>query len=152
MHKPYFKKLDGPEVLRARVSRVVRFEECDAVGIMWHGRYPSYFEDAREAMGSAYGISYLDFSAADTIVPIKTMYIDYVKPLFYRREYRVEAILHWSDAARVNIEYEIRDHAGETVTSGYSIQLMLDRSGNLLFDAPEFYKIFRMRWLNGEFT
>ncbi len=48
MKKPYFKILkDAPEPLRAVVKTVTRFEEIDSMGIAWHGRFASYFEDAR---------------------------------------------------------------------------------------------------------
>ena len=42
-----------PEVPSLCVSaqRTVRFEEVDAVRFMWHGRYASWLEDGREAMG-----------------------------------------------------------------------------------------------------
>ena len=29
----------------------VRFSEVDSMNIVWHGSYPLYFEDAREAFG-----------------------------------------------------------------------------------------------------
>ena len=41
-------------------------EECDLrrwtnLGIVWHGRYASFFEDARSAAGEKYGFGYPDF-------------------------------------------------------------------------------------------
>ena len=30
----------------------VRFSEVDAMNVVWHGAYPLYFEDAREAFGT----------------------------------------------------------------------------------------------------
>ena len=60
MRKPYFpsRKRD-PSPLRVTVERRVRFEETDPLAIVWHGRYASYFEDARSAAGEKYGIGYL---------------------------------------------------------------------------------------------
>ena len=40
---------DMPKPLVAEVKRRVRFEEIDLLGMVWHGRYPSYFEDGRIA-------------------------------------------------------------------------------------------------------
>ena len=34
----------------------VRFSEVDSMNIVWHGSYPLYFEDAREAFGAKYGL------------------------------------------------------------------------------------------------
>ena len=62
MIKPYFRRGEGqPPPLRAITKRRVRFEEVDPLGIVWHGRYPSYFEDARVELGRKYGIDYMDF-------------------------------------------------------------------------------------------
>ena len=33
----------------------VRFSEVDIMNVVWHGSYPLYFEDAREAFGKKYG-------------------------------------------------------------------------------------------------
>lgn len=62
MMKPYFPAREGdPPPLRAQIKRQVRFEEVDSLGIVWHGRYPSFVEDARDYLGEKYGISYVDF-------------------------------------------------------------------------------------------
>ena len=34
----------------------IRFSEVDSMNVVWHGSYPLYFEDAREAFGKKYGI------------------------------------------------------------------------------------------------
>jgi len=46
---------DAPPPLVAQVNRKVRFEEVDTLGIVWHGRYPSYIEDGRTAFGEKFG-------------------------------------------------------------------------------------------------
>ena len=62
MRKPYFPSVKGsPPPLRIRVERKVRFEETDPLGIVWHGRYASFFEDARTAAGEKYGFGYPGF-------------------------------------------------------------------------------------------
>ena len=38
----------------------VRFSEVDIMGVVWHGSYPLYLEDAREAWGHHYGLCYDD--------------------------------------------------------------------------------------------
>ena len=41
----------------------VRFSEVDSLQIVWHGHYIEYMEEAREAFGKKYGLSYLDWKA-----------------------------------------------------------------------------------------
>jgi acyl-CoA thioester hydrolase len=151
MMKPYFRYLAGdPSPLRIRVERRVRFEEVDPLGIVWHGRYPSYFEDARVALGERFGIGYMDFYGQEIIAPIRKMHLDYHRPLRFGEEFTVEGILHWSEAVRLNHEFIIRNAAGEVTTSGYTVQMLLDRAENVLLVPPLFYAEFRRRWQQGE--
>ena len=151
MKKNYFRPQDGaPEPLRCSVDRVVRFEEVDALAIVWHGRYPSYFEDGRVLLGGKYGLGYMDFYRHGVIAPIKQMHIDYRLPLRFGEPFTIEAILHWADATRLNHEFILRNKAGEVTTTGYSVQLLMDQEQNVLLLPPPFYEDFRQRWQAGE--
>ncbi|MDT8443835.1 MAG: acyl-CoA thioesterase [Desulfuromonadales bacterium] len=151
MRKAYFRPQQGkPEPLHHTVERVVRFEEVDALGIVWHGRYPSYFEDGRVLLGERYGIGYQDFYRQGIVAPIKQLHIDYQRPLQFSELFTIEAILHWADAARLNHEFILRNAAGEITTTGYSVQLLTDDKQNVLMLPPPFYEEFRQRWLAGE--
>lgn len=151
MKKNYFRPQDGaPEPLRCSVDRVVRFEEVDALAIVWHGRYPSYFEDGRVSLGEKYGLGYMDFYRHGVIAPIKQMHVDYRLPLSFGEPFTIEAILHWADATRLNHEFILRNEAGEVITTGYSVQLLMDQEQNVLLLPPPFYEKFRQRWLDGE--
>lgn len=153
MSKPYFRPRPGqPEALREKVSRVVRFEEVDPLGIVWHGRYPSFFEDARVALGDRFGIGYLDFYNVGIVTPIKKMHVDYHLPLSYGDPFTIEAILHWSEAARINFEFILRNEAGEVTTTGYTVQMMMDEEKNYLLAQPDFYREFCERWKAGEIS
>lgn len=150
MLKPYFPRRPGdPAPLRLAVQREVRFEEVDPLGIVWHGRYPSYFEDARVALGERYGIGYMDFYRQGVLAPIRKMHVDYHRPLRFRDVVTIEGILHWSEAARINYEFVVRDPSGEIATSGYTVQMLMDAEHNLLLIAPEFYREFCARWAAG---
>lgn len=151
MNKPYFSGQPGdPAPLRTRVTRVVRFEEVDPLGIVWHGRYPSYLEDGRVALGERYGIGYMDFYRQGVLTPIKKMHLDYHRPLRFGEPFSIEGILHWSEAARLNFEFILRNEAGEVTTTGYTVQMMMDLEHNLLLLLPPFYREFCASWLRGD--
>ena len=150
MIKPYFKTDQGqPAPLRIRIKQKVRFEEVDSLGIVWHGRYASYFEDARVAFGEKYGIGYMDFYGNGVVAPIKQMHFDYHQPLRFGDEMTIEAVLHWSEAARLNFEFTVRNSNDELSTTGYTIQMMLDLEENILVVLPPFYKKFLDNWKAG---
>jgi len=151
MKKPFFKSDPAaPAALTCRVERRVRFEEVDTLGIVWHGRYPSYLEDVREALGDRYGIGYMDFFANGVVAPIKQLYLDYHLPLHLHEKLTIEGRLHWTEAARLNLDYRIYNAEGRLATSAFSIQMMLDRhSLEILMITPPFYREFLERWQGG---
>lgn len=150
MRRPYFARREGdPPPLRTIVQRRVRFEEVDPLGIVWHGRYPGYFEDGRVALGNRYGIGYEDFIRHGVPAPIRRLQIDYLAPLRFQEEFEVEAVLHWSDAARLDCEFLVRGADGGLSAAGCSVQLMLDASGALLLVPPPFVRAMREQWRAG---
>ncbi len=151
MRKRYFPLVkDAPAPLCLTVKRRVRFEEVDSMGIVWHGCYPSYFEEGRVALGRRYGISYSDFIREQIPVPVRQMQIDYHRPLRFDEEFEVRTTLHWSEAARINFEYEIYAAQAQLVCTGCTVQLMLDRDFNVLLSPPPFFAAFLRRWKQGE--
>lgn len=151
MVKPYFPpQKSGPRPLKTMIKRRVRFEEVDPLAIVWHGRYASFFEDARASIGEKYGIGYLDFYNNQVVAPIKILHVDYMLPLRFYEEFTIEGILHWSESARINFEYIIRNSKDEISTTGYTVQVMLDRYDNLLLVPPPFYEKFRKLWKEGK--
>jgi len=151
MAKAYFKTdPDSPSPLRVTVERCVRFEECDPLGIVWHGRYPSYFEDARVAFGGRYGIGYMDFYNRGVATPIRKLHLDYFKPLSFEDPFTIEGILHWNEAARLDFEFILRNEQDEITTTGYSVQMMMNKDGEFLLGQPPFYEEFCRRWQAGE--
>jgi acyl-CoA thioester hydrolase len=151
--RPYFPVQEGaPSPLRVTVERQVRFEEVDPLNIVWHGRYPSFFEDARVAFGEKYGIGYLDCYHNGVLTPIKKMHVDFFRPLSFPERFSIEGILHYSAAARLNFEFIIRNGAGEVATTGYTVQMMLDREQNIMLIPPPFVAQFIERWKEGAFS
>lgn len=150
MRKPYFKpRSDAPLPLRGTVSRYIRFQEVDMLTIAWHGHYTSFFEEARVELGSRYKIGYMDFYNNGILAPVKTAHVDFIRPLKFRDEITIEGIFHYSEAARLNSEYIIRDPEGQVAATGYIIQMMLNTNYELFLTQPEFLKNFCQRWKAG---
>ena len=150
MRKPYFKPVpDAPPPLSETVSRTIRFQEVDMLTIAWHGHYTGFFEDARVALGNRYNIGYMDFYNHGILAPVKTAHVDFIRPLKFRDEITIEGIFHYSQAARLNSEYIIRDLEGRVAATGYIIQMMLNSNYELFLTQPEFLKNFCRRWKSG---
>lgn len=148
--KEYFEqKKDDPPPLVAHTTRRVRFEEVDVLGMVWHGRYPSYFEDGRIAFGDTYGMTYQHFMEEKTVAPVVQMHFDYWLPLRFDESFTIETALHWTEAARLNFSYRLCNAKTELVASGYTVQLLTDPDGTMLLFAPQWLKVFLQKWRNG---
>jgi len=155
-HFPYFTPspcLNGqpaPEPLRFTVERIVRFEEVDLMAVLWHGHYASYFEDARVALGRFYNIGYQMMMQHKVMAPVRQMYVDYRAPLAFHERCTITALLHWSEAARLNLSYLIKNQAQEIVATGYSVQMFIDAQREVMLEQPAFLHDFCRRWQSGE--
>lgn len=148
----YFPQTPGdPPPLVAEIKRKVRFEEVDALGIVWHGRYPSYMEDGRMAFGEKFGMGYLDMHREKFLAPVVQMHIDYHRPLVFGEEFTITASLHWTEAVRMNFQYQIAAVGGRIAATGYTVQLLLNHERDLLLARPPFVEDFCARWKENRF-
>ncbi|PID74339.1 MAG: thioesterase [Desulfobacterales bacterium] len=149
--KHYFRTTEqDPPPLVVRSKRRVRFEEVDLIGMVWHGRYPGFFEDGRIAFGDRYGMTYQLFIEKKTVAPVVEMHIDYRLPLRFDEMIEVEAALYWNEAARLDFAYKIFNGQGQLAASGYTVQLFTDPDGRMLLFPPDWLVGFRDSWKRGE--
>lgn len=151
--KTYFERIPGaPDPIIVEVKRRVHFNEADPMAVMWHGRYPLLFEEASEELGRRCGLSYQEFFTAGLRAPIISLHVDYYQSLFLAEEYTVRAALVWSEAARLNTEFQVVKEDGSLATSAYTVQLFTDhRTGEPCIISPEMLDRCRLRWKAGEF-
>ncbi len=133
--------------LEHRVRLRVRFQEVDVLGIVWHGHYLTYFEDARIAFGKKYGIDYTDIRDADIVAPLAHVSCDYLRPAKYDDELEVLVRLFMRESAKIAFYYEVSRASDNTLlAAGSSVQVFLDLEGKLLLTIPEFMRAFYRRW------
>ena len=125
----------------------VRFNEADPLGIVWHGHYVRYFEDAREDFGKIHGISYLDFYRHSLAVPVVSIQCDFKKPLRYGDSILVEAKYVNSRAAKLNFNYQIFDaQHGTQIAIGSTSQVFVDaKTFELQLTIPDFFEAWRKK-------
>jgi acyl-CoA thioester hydrolase len=135
------------EKLIHRTEVLVRFNEADPLGIVWHGHYIRYFEDGREAFGIAHGLGYLEVYAQGFIIPVVSVHCDYKKSLRYGDKLIVETESIPEEAARLKFNYTIFNTAGEKIATGYSVQVFLSREDSVLqlINPPFFEKWKRLK-------
>ncbi len=138
-----------PPDLEVSSERRVRFEEVDALGMVWHGRYPSYLEDGRISFGDTYGLTYHCFRENSTVGPIVQMHLDFKTPLHFDEIMQIDTKLHWAEAVRLNFSYTIRNSKGVIAASGYTVQLLTEIDGTVVLVVPDWLHEFRKKWRTG---
>lgn len=133
--------------LRASKELEIRFSEIDMMQVVWHGAYALYFEDAREAFGAKYGLTYMGYVDHGYFAPIVEQTIQYKKPIRYGMKPRIDIVYRPTESAKIVFDYEIHDMADESlIATGRSIQVFMDMEYNLVWDNPEFFLEWKKRW------
>jgi acyl-CoA thioester hydrolase len=123
----------------------VKFNETDALGIVWHGNYISYFEDGREDFGRHYGISYLDIKKEGLAAPIVKMWSEHKKPLRYADDAYIKTTYIDCAAAKMIFSFEIYNAQDELVCTGETVQVFTDLEGNLILNTPPFFETWKKK-------
>ncbi len=134
------KKLERKTDLVNITLVTVRFSEVDSLGIVWHGHYLRYMEDGREAFGAQYELGYLDVYNQGYMIPITKMECDYKRPLKYGQKVLIETTYCDCEAAKLIFTYVLRSAiTKEIVATGRSMQVFLDKKGDLSLTIPDFF-------------
>ena len=126
----------------------VRFSEVDSMGIVWHGNYALYFEDARELFGQTYHLEYLHMYEMGFYAPLVELKFNYKKVVRYQDRIKVRCTFRNTDAAKIIFDYEIRNaETDEVMVTGHTVQVFLDHEYNLTWQVPDFFK--KWKEMNG---
>jgi acyl-CoA thioester hydrolase len=135
--------------LTVRTEILVRFNEADPLGIVWHGHYIRYFEDGREAFGNEYGIGYLDFYKRGIVIPVVHMECDFKKSLRYGDTVLIDTTYTPCEAAKLLFSYRLYNKKShQLVATGSSVQVFLDsRDSTLQLTNPPFFESWKKKYL-----
>jgi acyl-CoA thioester hydrolase len=127
------------KILQTKKEIAVRFSEVDSMGIVWHGSYALYFEDAREQFGKEFSLEYLYMFEQGFYAPLVELHFEYKRPLKYKDKAMVEITFRNTEAAKLIFDYKITSIPdNELVATGYSVQVFLDLNYELMWQLPDF--------------
>ena len=124
-------------MVRAEIVVKAQFYDLDPMGVVWHGHYVRFLEQARCALLDKIGYNYEDMVESGYLWPIVDMRIKYVRPIKFAEEIRVVATLTEYEY-RLRITYEIfhRDDDA-TITKAETTQVAVAHgSDELCFESP----------------
>ncbi len=132
------------------VARIeIRFNECDPLGIVWHGNYVNYFQEGREAFGKKYHLDYMEMYNKGFATPIVHLSTDFKRTLQYKDIALVETTMRITPAAKLIFDYIIRNEKnGELVCKGTTTQVFVSgKAMELSMVVPEVFADWKK--LNG---
>ncbi len=115
-----------------------QFYDVDPMGVVWHGNYTRYLEQARCQLLDNIGYNYVEMQASGYLWPIVDMQMKFIRPIRFAQEFVVIATIV-ETANRLKISYVIQDKiSSEVLTKAQTIQVAVDTStGELCLESPK---------------
>jgi acyl-CoA thioester hydrolase len=150
----YFQVVEGaPTQVEVCIEKRVQFSDADVMGVVWHGNYARYFEEAAGELGRKCELSYKEFHDARIQAPIVQFHVDYHQPLMLGETIKIKAAFVWSEGARLHTEFSVLKENGTVAATGYTVQMFIDAiSGDVLLTVPDLLERCRARWAAGDFS
>jgi acyl-CoA thioester hydrolase len=115
----------------------VRFHDIDMVGVVWHGHYLRYLENARWAFMNEMGYGLDRMLESGFVWPIVELQARYLNPARFGDVLRVRAsLMEWE--SRLSLNYLItRSADAARIARGRTVQVAVDaRTSELQFTTP----------------
>ena len=115
----------------------VRYCETDQMGLVHHGSYVNYFEEARIAWIANLGFSYAEMEKSGIILPVSKLNVSYLKPAYFDDNLVVNVELAEMPRSRLIFNYTIKNK-DEVVVTGNTILAFLDKKTKKPVRCPDY--------------
>ncbi len=127
--------------LSAELTLLTSFQDADPLGIIYHGNYFRYFEEARRALMDRIGYGYLEMKESGYMYPVSEVGVKYIQPIRFQHRIRVVAELEeWEN--RILVRYLIYDaETGRRLTKAHTTQVAVRMdTGELCLVTPDVFR------------
>lgn len=124
-------------VIEATVEALVPFHDVDVAGVVWHGHYLKYLENARWALMERLDFGLNAMIASGYAWPVIEAHVKYVRPARFGERLAVQAsLVEWH--SRLSVHYLVTNAATtERVARAKTVQVAVESStGVLQFGSP----------------
>ncbi len=123
--------------LCSEIEVQVPFHDVDLAGIVWHGHYVKYLENARWALMERIGYGLDEMLASGYGWPVVDLQLKYIRYSRFRDRVRIRAsLIEWEH--RLTINYLVTEAVGgQRIARAKTVQVAVDMaSGVLQFVSP----------------
>ena len=115
----------------------VRYCETDQMGLVHHGSYINYFEEARISWISNLGFSYSEMEKSGIILPVSKLNVSYLRPAYFDDELVVNVELAEPPTSRLIFNYTIKNKE-EVVVTGITVLAFLNKETKKPVRCPDY--------------
>ena len=115
----------------------VRYCETDQMGLVHHGSYINYFEEARISWISNLGFSYGEMEKSGIILPVSKLNVSYLRPAYFDDELVVNVELAELPTSRLIFNYTIKNK-DEVVVTGTTVLAFLNKETKKPVRCPDY--------------
>ncbi|WP_159737554.1 acyl-CoA thioesterase [Vibrio atypicus] len=133
--------------LEAEVTMVTSFQDADPMGVIYHGNFFRFFEEARRVMMDKIGYGYLAMNESGYMWPIIDTRVKYVKAIPFNHTIRVCAKLsEWEN--RLRVDYIIYDaETGQRMCKAHTTQVAVSiEKQEMCFVSPKVFMDKVSQW------
>ncbi len=126
--------------LETEVTLTTSFQDADPMGVIYHGNYFRYFEEARRVLLDKIAYGYIAMSEAGHMWPVIDTRVKYVKAIPFNHPIRVTGKLtEWEN--RLRIDYVIFDaQTGQRMCKAHTTQVAVTiETQEMCFASPKIF-------------
>lgn len=114
----------------------------DYAGVVWHGSYVSWMEEARVELLRSVGVNFADLVALGCDLPVVELSIRYHRPILMGMEAIVKTRMTNMDGVRLNWDYQIQSPDGQDlyVTAKVTLVTVDREKGKIMRQLPSAVK------------
>ena len=132
------------------IRKEVMPQHTDHAGVLWHGYYLNWLEEARIDALSKVGIKYIDLIKDGYEMPVVSIEIKYKSPILHGEEILIESEFVINESPRIKINSNFIG-INNIITTSSSIDLVLIKKENfsIVRKKPKFFLVALNKLKNG---
>tara|TARA_Y200000002_G_scaffold189_1_gene185 strand:+ start:50 stop:463 length:414 start_codon:yes stop_codon:yes gene_type:complete len=122
-----------------KIEKLVLPQHSDHAGVMWHGTYFDWLEEARINALSKAGINYVDLTKNGFELPLIDTSIKYISPLFLGDTITIETIFIINKSPKIKINSKFINKSKKVLTiAEVNLVLINKKSFSIIRKRPDF--------------
>ena len=122
-----------------KINKIVLPQDSDHAGVMWHGKYFNWLEEARINALSKAGINYINLIKKGYELPLIDASIKYISPLFIGDNITIESQFKISKSPKIRIHSKfIKENKKVLTIANVDLVLINKDNFSIIRKRPEF--------------